>query len=284
MTLKCTVALAGSLVLFQTTVRAQEFEGVMEQRSFEVAPDVLELVLGDAMWGPDEISTARAAFDVPVERYLEFEGQGVEVTDLKLYFKSGRLRSEFLSQGRLVGFQIMDMTSGTLRMANADSRTYFEWTSEDVAKIRASIQESLQEAGVDPEWAAQVQAQLMGEVTETGRSATINGMEVQAIEILGDESVTQGWYADDAFGVSAIVMKLGEYANAQYGGDPEADPSDVVWERGIPVLIQTFQLYESELSVEEITSVSRESVPDEMFAIPSDYELTPNPFADLIGE
>jgi len=242
---------------------AQQFEGVIKQRSITVSMGVLEELGFDV---------SEAMFDVPVERLLalqdELGPEDMTVADEEIYIKGSLVRAD-ASDMEGEGYVIIDMDQGVWRMVQPDKQMYIEMTAADLERMRGMM------AGMGPEDEGEGEKP---EARDTGLTKTINGMACKAYDVETEEGTTRVWVSQDDVWVSQddgdLVSSFARFSDKirqmTFMGDDELDPSMIVAQHGFPVLVQTlphdtYSMYE----VEVVVSVERRPVPDEMFAIPA---------------
>jgi len=237
-------------------VLAQQFEGIIKQRSITISMGVLEEL---------EFDLSDAMFDVPVERLLalqdELGPEDMTVTDEEIYIKGSLVRAD-ASDMEGEGYVIVDMDQGVWRMVQPDKQMYIEMTAADLERMRGMM------AGMGPEDEGEGEKP---EARDTGLTKTINGMACKAYDVETEEGTTRVWVSqDDGDLVSSFARFSDKIRQMTFMGDDELDPSMIVAQHGFPVLVQTlphdtYSMYQ----VEVVVSVERRPVPDEMFAIPA---------------
>ncbi len=247
--------LAGALVLTAPPlVLAQQFEGVIKQRSISISMAALEGL---------EFDLAEAMFDVPVEQLLalqdELGPEDMTVTNEEIYIKGSMVRAD-ASDIEGEGYVIIDMDQGVWRMVQLDKQMYIEMTAADLDRMRGMM------AGMGPEEEGE-----KPEARDTGLTKTINGMDCKAYDVETEEGITRVWVSqDDGDLVSSFTRFSDKIQQMTFMGDDELDPSMIVAQHGFPVLVQTlphdtYSMYQ----VEEVVSVERRQLSDELFTVPA---------------
>jgi hypothetical protein len=261
---------AGAMVLAVTlpgTARAQDFEGVIKQRTITVAEEALYELLAAGEEEPEEIGP-EAVFEIPIERIVALSGtDAVEVEELSYYMKGDQIRIDDAGGG-FGGYALMDFESGAFRLVQPERQMYLEITKADIEELQTRYGDM----GMDEGERSDVQVRALGVSKE------INGMTCSAYEILTDGEVTQAWVTEE---LKDLVDAFSSFMDRMEAlGMDEEDSEDVevmelIKEHGFPVMEQTFREYGSwgaEYEIKEIMSVERKSVQEELFAVPADYE------------
>lgn len=246
--------LAGALALAAPRpVLAQQFEGVIKQRTISISMAVLE---------EREFDLSAAMFDVPVEQILalqdELRPDDMTVIDEEIYIKGKMVRAD-ASDEEGQGYVIIDMDQGVWRMVQPDKQMYIEMTAADLDRMRGMM------AGMGPGDEGE-----KPEARDTGITRDINGMACKAYDVETEEGITRVWVSRDDSDLASSFTRFADKIRQMAFMDDELDPSMIVAQHGFPMLVQTlphdtYSMYQ----VEEVVSVERQSVSDELFKLPA---------------
>ncbi len=263
-----------ALSFIQVETYAQDFEGVYRQRTIQVSSDATYEVLGEAIYeGPEQI--VNRLVDVSSDEVLGASDADIE--SLVVFVKGSFMRAQQDLPGEPQGYQISDMAAGATWMVNVPERTYLEFTQEDAERMAAQAQEMMGEMGIDQEQLEEYKAAMEEERSDTesqsrplGRSADVNGVSATAHAYADDQEVVVGWCAPDEKGFVAAMKQLIETS-------PMADEEQSVkdWlcpDASLVVRSLRYDVYSGDLEVDELLSVSRESVSDELFKVPAGFK------------
>jgi len=231
---------------------AQQFEGVVKQRTISVEKYALE---------DGGFDMSEAIFDVPTERILalreELEADGVmTVEETQMYIKGNLIRTDMETEDG-PAYVTMDLEQGIIRMFQPNERMYIEWTKEDMERMKAMV----------PDMGG---ASEQSEPRETGLSKSINGMSCVAFDIDMDDGVTRVWVSKDNAQLVKAFAGLMESISSMGMDEEETDGSALVAKHGFPVLM--LRLDYDMYTIEETLSVDRQSVSDDLFTPPAGYK------------
>lgn len=256
----------------------------MVQRNVELDSERLYDVVGDMMY-ENPIVVARQLFAIPVADLLDQLGEDADVTTVQILVKGNRVR-----MGSEDGYMLMDLDTGTVQMVDGPGRSYFEYTREMIEGAEAAANAQLEAMGIDPDEEYEMDSQFdmddpfvddngdpMGEVIGTGVTRKIGGMTATSVETAGWESVSVSWCADENEMLVDAFAKLVE-RTAFMAEDDEEEGDDDECPEGIPVLSQRYSPDMMTYSVEEVVSVSFESLDDGLFVIPDGFRKKDSPF------
>lgn len=262
------LTLAGALALATPPlVLAQQFEGIIKQRSITVSMGVLE---------ERGFDVSEAMFDVPVERLLalqdELRPEDMTVTDEEIYIKGNMFRVG-ASDMEGEAYVIVDMDQGIWWMVQTDKQMYMKMTAADLDRMRGMM------AGMGPK-----DEGGKPEARQTGLTRTINGMASKAYDVDTEDGTTRVWVSqddDDLF--SAFTRFADTMRQMTFMGDDGLDPSMIVAQHGFPMLVQelphhTYGMYQ----VEEVVSIERRQLSDDLFTVPADFQK--RTMADMMQE
>jgi hypothetical protein len=253
MRMKATLTLLAPMILaVPSAAIAQQFEGVVKQRTISVQKYALE---------DRGFDISEALFDVATERILalreELEADGVmTVEETEVYIKGNLIRTDMATEERPV-YATMDLDQGIMRMVQPNEQMYMEWTKADMERMKTMMPD-------------------MGGVAETsepratGQTRTINGMTCVAYDIETDDGTTRVWVSKDNAQLVKAFAGLMESVGAMSMEEDETDESMLVAKYGFPVLMLRlgYDMYE----IEETLSVDRQSVSDDLFTPPAGYK------------
>lgn len=233
-------------------VVAQDFEGVVKQRTLSIESYALE---------DKGFDVSEAIFDVPLERILalrdELEADGtMKVEEATVYVKGNMIRSD-METDEGPAYVTMDLGKGVIRMFQPSEKMYIEWTKEDMERMK-SMMPSMGGASEQPE------------PRETGLTKTINGMTCRAYDVETDDGMTRVWVSKDNAQLVSAFAALMESVSSMAMEDEETDASARVAKYGFPVL--TLQLGPDTYEIEETLSVDHQTVSDDLFTPPAGYK------------
>jgi hypothetical protein len=231
---------------------AQDFEGVVKQRTLSIESYALE---------DKGFDVSEAIFDVPLERILalrdELEADGtMMVEEATVYVKGNMIRSDMETEEG-PAYVTMDLEKGIIRMFQPTEEMYIEWTKEDMERMKAMMP-NMGGASEQPE------------PRETGLSKSINGMNCVAYDMETEEGATRVWVSKDNAQLVKAFAGLMESVSSMTMDEEDTDPSALVAKYGFPVLM--LRLGYDTYSIEETLSVNRESVSDDLFTPPAGYK------------
>jgi hypothetical protein len=209
MRMKATLTLLAPMILaVPSAAIAQQFEGVVKQRTISVQKYALE---------DRGFDISEALFDVATERILalreELEADGVmTVEETEVYIKGNLIRTDMATEERPV-YATMDLDQGIMRMVQPN---------EHVAET--------------------------SEPRATGQTRTINGMTCVAYDIETDDGTTRVWVSKDNAQLVKAFAGLMESVGAMSMEEDETDESMLVAKYGFPVLMLRlgYDMYEIE--------------------------------------
>jgi hypothetical protein len=249
---RLSMLLAMLVVAMPSLTVAQNFEGVVKQRTFSIESYALE---------DKGFDVSEAIFDVPLERILalrdELEADGaMRVEEATVYVKGNMIRSDMETEEG-PAYATMDLENGVIRMFQPSEKMYIEWTKEDMERMK-SMMPNMGGASEQPE------------PRETGLSKTINGMHCVAYDIDEDEGATRVWVSKDNAQLVSAFAALMESVSSMGMDEEDTDPSALVAKYGFPVL--TLHLGYDTYEIEETLSVEHQSVSDDLFTPPAGYK------------
>ena len=246
-------ALLGAMAVAAPSVApAQQFEGVIKQRSIAVSLQALV---------EQGFDVSEALLDVPVERLLALRGDelfrqdAMTVTEETIYVKGNLLRSDGTDEEG-PSWTTVNLERGIFRMFRPSEKMYMEMTKEDMEQMRAMG------GGAPSE---------QPEIRETGLTRTINGMKCTAYDVETDEGITRVWVSQDYPKLVSFFLQLSE----SFIMDEEVQAAMLVAKHGFPVLEQRLpHSISKRYSIEEVLSAERQSVSDDLFTPPAGYRKT----------
>ncbi|UCC82133.1 MAG: DUF4412 domain-containing protein [Gemmatimonadota bacterium] len=246
---------------------AQGFEGTIETRAASLSEAALKYLLGPAGEG-DEFD-ASGIFDVPIAQIIETAPElgEIEVDALIYHFKGTVMRVDGGLEGEMPGYAILDFGAGWFSLVNPAEQMVLEMTSEDFEQLKAMTAE---EEPTEPRAKPQVRP--------LGRSKEVIGMHAEAFEVKSEDETTIAWVTKDLSDVVEVFLEL-ESRMKSMGmfeeGDKDTEVFLLLADHGFPIVEQTLTRYpwgEYAYEISAVISVERTSLPDDMFAIPEDYE------------
>jgi len=252
---------------------AQQFEGVIRIRSVSLHSDQVDQLLSDLANGTDEDQdeemseeqyrqrTAAKLLGVSMDAVFQFarESDG-DITEIALYVRGGKIRQEITETGapRMVG--LVDLDARTFLLLNMDERYYVDM---------GQLVETLRDA---PAQGAGQPAPGRPAARDRGKTATVGGMPCREYEVTTDEAVIVGCVASGQRPLERAVRAFAERTQAAFSGgeDQGYDDEDALWEQGLPVRTQRFNL-ETGYDAEEIVAVERKPIAADQFVVPAGF-------------
>jgi hypothetical protein len=299
--------LAGAFLLLPAALLAQGFEGVVEQRSFELQGEALNPLL-DAVEGDEEYEYDETAeepteedelrdFMALVDKLLALpldqvravvpsdDAVGTSSSDaMTLYLKGTKVRAEIGGLGGF-GYFLMSAEKTGFTLVNPQQKFYVEYTPE-------AMDEALREMGLDPSDSGPTaeKPEKQARIRSLGVTKEINGVRADAYRVEGDGVVIVGWVTDEYGDLRRTMEKLVEQLQRMSPEDEsDADAEDLLWEKGVPVLVQKIEWSKSwdmfgvdSYEVTEVVSVERKSLSGDLFKVPAGY--TKKTLAELYGQ
>jgi hypothetical protein len=226
---------------------AQDFEGVVRQRTIEVYLDAL---------ADQGLDVSSALFEISIDEILalrsRLEADGsMTVSEDEILIKGHLMRMDASDQESGPGYATIDLRAGVTRMVSLDEGMYIEVTRADLEQM----------GGFGGEFESDPPT-----VTETGRTRTINGMNATAYEVSSSDGESLIWVSNDDPELTRSFGQLVEGVSSMSMEDA-ADPAVMVLEYGVPVLVQAldYDMYR----IEEVMSVDRRSVSGDAFDPPT---------------
>lgn len=186
-------------------------------------------------------------------------GQPARNGTMTIYIKGAKAKIE--NMGPSVS-EIVDIDSGKIFMINATQKTVMVMSAENMKQFAGLMGQS----GA----AANISAQ------KTGNSKTINGYSCEEYKITMSGMVSSETSAFISEEIDTQDMerfrKFSEDLSKQFGGLP----ANI---KGFPVVSDTKLTIMGKVvsSHTELASISKDSIPDSMFVVPSDYKVTEMP-------
>ena len=305
----CVGLLAGAFLLLPAAALAQGFEGVVRQRSLELQGEVIWQVL-DQLGGQEDDD-----YDESEEEWTEEDEQRYmrEMVDKLLalslddvlatlrpedaelgystfdestfYLKGSMLRAESGGDDGGFGYFLVNAKETAVTLVNPGEKYYVKWTREDMDGLLADM-------GLDPSATEPAAERRQApRIQSMGTAREINGVRAEAYRVEEDEAVTIGWVTDEYGELRASLKSIVERLEAMNTEDDDSDSEadDLLWEKGVPVLIQTVGWGEglsgpsvSSYEVQETISVERKSLSADLFKVPADY--SEKSLAELYGQ
>lgn len=258
------VALAG----LACAAPAAAFEGTVTQRVVAITPDGLRALLGDQV-------DAAAAFAMPEAKLVQAirdAAPGVQQVISTIQVKGRMFRVDMKVNGQPASL-LVDSASNRTLILLPEARQYVEWTAADRAAMAKQLADEQAKSGVKPTPFPQPSLKALG---RTGR---INGELSEEFEAREDERVSIGWVSKAH---PELLQALRDAAKAQQGPRPtRPSPMEVFAERGLPMLVKTFENGRYEQT--DLARIVPGPLSDALFAIPEGYTRgvvgTPTPAA-----
>jgi hypothetical protein len=244
--------LAATVLALPTVAMAQQFEGVIRQRTISVETYALE---------DRGFDMSDAIFDVATERILalreELEADGaMTVEEIEVFIKGNQIRTD-METGEAPGYATIDLDQGIMQMVYPSEQMFMEWTKADMERMRAMM----------PDMG---DASQPGEPRATGQTRMINGMTCVAYDIATDEGTTRVWVSNDNAQLAKAFAGLLETVSAMEMEEGETDESMLVAKYGFPVLM--LRLGYDTYEIEETISVNPQPLRNDLFTAPTGYK------------
>ena len=276
----------------------QDFEGVIRERTLELYDqDLYDLLWADAEDEPEfDTETewfryaAESLFQIPMERILA--NASGDVAEITMWVKGNKIRFDDSQAESGGAYTVFDIDTKTTTMVVPGTRSYFQFTSEEV---EAATREMMESMGIDPDEVADMEDYEFeyGDDMEGGinlesilrplnRTEEVNGLQASVFQAEAGQEIGLGWCAQDITGIRSAMTKMAAQLD-QFGDDEESGggPSaeDLLCEDALPVRVQVLIFDEMvgglRFSMDETLSVERTSVDDGLFVIPEGYTRTP---------
>ena len=271
------VLLAMTWLLLPSATQAQDFEGVIEQRTISLDNDALAELMSDFEETDIEDEAkymrwmAEQILAIPVDELTQ--SGAAELEEMTLYVKGEKIRTDIQGDEMPFDYMIMDSKSGTMLMVSEAGKFYVEWSAE-------AMQELMGGMGVDQDMMEKASGKPAGrpEIRALGKTEDVNGVQCEAYMIEHEGRFTVGWISKEHQDLHESFKAYAEKMESMYGED-EKGSSDLLWEKGLPVRIQTlyggyhggyyggFDSYE----IEDMVSVERKSISSDLFEVPAGY-------------
>lgn len=269
------VASALALVVVAPALRAQNFEGTVHYRQISVTENgVLNLLGADPQ--SREALDPQQLFAVPIDKVLDLKKTSeddVDVQDITFQMKGTKLRVESPQ-----GYAIMDIKTGITWLVSPQSKSYIEFTTEDMKAaqkqaqaMREQAMKSLPEAQrkkVEEEQASAAKA----DIQELDRSQTVNGMKATAYEFKKPHEISVGWVTQEHNDLTDAFRAFAEWSK-QFGEEQDQgeDAEMALTKYGLPVRTQTLYQDSGGYDVTDMLSVESHPVSEEVFKLPEGY-------------
>jgi len=286
-----------AFLLIVPVVSAQDF--IINQRQIRVGGEALYELLGDDLYGESETAVAKQLFAMPSEDFLQQRGSDVDIIETKIYFKGTHIR-----MGDETQYSIVNMETGTVQTVNEQEKSYMEWSKKDSEEMEAKIEAQMLAAGYSAEDIEKMREQManqtdeyedyeedyddydeeydddedVGEAIGTGVVAEINGRSAVSHESSSYGVVTVTWCSLDDFALYESFKKIAESAATLMMDDEEEASDEIVCEDGLPVREQTFDVMNNSYVIDDMISVSEESLSDDLFQVPAGFTKQALPF------
>lgn len=228
---------------------AQDFEGTVKFRTLTVESDGLYEALGDAAYDDDGI-TAKEVLDIPMERVEQL----AEIQDMTYWIKGRKLRIDGPEY-----FAVMDMDERVMRTFQPSQKIYMEISLAQLEQMGQGM-DDLADAEAESSEA---------EVRSLGDTRTINGMKATGYEVRAGGELSRGWVTEEHGALIESIRRIMELAAVGEEEDDD-DALSLLAEYGLPILVQTYDGYET-YDIEEILTVEAGTVSDDLFDIPAGY-------------
>ena len=264
----------------------------LTHRQIRVDGEALYELLGDDLYGESETAVAKQLFSMPSEDFLQRRGSDVDIIETKMYFKGTYIR-----MGDETQYSIVNMETGTVQTVNEREKSYMEWSKKDSEEMEAKMEAEMLAAGYSAEDIEKMREQMenqtdeyeeyeedydddedVGEAIGTGVVAEINGRSAVSHESSSYGVVTVTWCSTDDSGLYEAFSKLARSAATLMMDDEEGDSDEIECEDGLPVREQTYDVMDNSYVIDEMISVSEESLSDDLFRVPAGFAKQALPF------
>ncbi len=289
---KAVLAGAVSLAVWlaPSAILAQDFEGVIQERTISIedmALDDLVNQLMEEMYADQEMDeeeewteeaeieemrkVAAQIFSIPMDRLMDMARSGdAELMDMTLYIKGSKMRADVKQEGSPFSYMISDVNSGVVLMVSEPGRYYVKWSADE-------MKEQMKAMGIDPSETGEEEAGEGPRLREVGETMDINGMRCTAYEVLQDGELTRAWVTTEHKGLQKTISSLSKSLAKIFGEGEDSGSSadELFWEKGMPV--RTQQVYGgmmmgfSRYEVQDIISVESKSLSNDIFEVPAAY-------------
>jgi hypothetical protein len=245
------------LGLVPVSARAQGFEGVVHSREIAIDGQWLARQLDSV--NPNPVALLSRTPDELLALARQHNALH-SVLEVEYDIKGQRLRINGVSgidSTEAGNYTVLDFQRGVFRMVRPADRTYVETTADQLRELARATQDSL--------GARQSSAVLQ----PLGQTRRLLGVQCEGYRIQASDRATVAWVSD-AFGdLAQTFRQFGAYTRSLAGADGQ-DPTELLAEKGYPVVVTTLTT-DGEISVQEVTMVRAEAVPDARFAAPAGF-------------
>jgi hypothetical protein len=285
--------LAGAFLLVPAVVLGQSFEGIVTQRTVEIKDDPLYRLMfrlqprdQEMDYDPEKEWTVEddlRELEKDAERLMalsvdEIRG-AVEPQDEQLG-DANVSETRMLLKGSMVRMEpggpayfLLNLGTGETTIVNTYGKYYIKWSAEELERMAG---ESNLGAGDEDAGAGEAKP---ARIEPVGATKEINGLRAEAFRVRTENTITMGWVTDEHGDLRASFEKVADRFGLQGSEDePGSDAEDLLWEKGVPVLIKTFSLDVGDdeararaYEVSEIVSIERKSLPADLFKVPAGY-------------
>ena len=304
----CVGLLAGAFLLLPAAALAQGFEGVVKQRTLELEGEAIWRVFdqlggqedeeydeSDEEWTEeDERRQLQEQVDkllaLPLDELLAMvRPEDAELgystfNESTFYMKGPMLRVEMGGETGGFGYFLVNANETAVTLVNPGEKYYVKWSPDDMDAMLADmgLDPNAMEAAAEPSEAPRIRS--------LGTTREINGVRAEAYRVEEEGAVTIGWVTGEYGELRASMKKIAERLEKMSPED-ESDSAaeDLLWEKGVPVLIQTVDwsdglggLSVGGYEVTEVVSVERKSLAADVFKVPAGY--TEKSLAELYGQ
>ena len=270
------VASALAIAVVAPALPAQSFEGTVHYRQISVSDNGVRNLLGTDPQSRDAVDP-QELFAVPIEKVLDLKETSeddIDVQDVTFQMKGTKLRVESPQ-----GYAIMDIKTGITWLVSPQSKSYIEFTTEDMKaaqkQAEAMREEAMKNLPEDARKKIQEQEKASAaspDVRELGRSGTVNGLKAAAYELKKTNEVSIGWVTQEHKDLTDAFRAFAEWSKQFSAEQDRSDNAEMTLTKyGLPVRTQTLDQTSGGYDVTDMLSVDAHPVAEDLFQIPDGY-------------
>lgn len=293
----CTSLLATTLLTLllvaPVPVGAQNFEGVIQQRTVTVGEEGIYQILGDHdydRWAEEEARIeeiedpeayqaawhdlgrrqARDRLDrlaaLSTEELLgRAGGSEVEQTESTIRIKGDLMRVDEPGGDT---YQVFDARERIIWAVMPARRQYLRM---DLDEMMARVRQQMEAMGIDPDAIEEGEAEAPT-VRQLGQRREVQGVDASAWEVTSEDEVLLAWVTEAFPGVQATLALFVESISDL---EEEQDPEILLFQHGVPMRVHTMSVTDwgpGSYELEETVSVERKGLDASLFEVPAGFQ------------
>ena len=263
------------IVCYVSSAVAQTFTGVIQQRSFSVPYSLLVRISGELPANP---TPEHEAYGLDPQKVLRMaapewfkaaKDAGEEINETTTTIQVGKtgLRVDMQSAAENASY-ILRPDKGVMWLVMPRDKKFIEMDFREAGKLVPKADA----AGRPAEKPGASAAAATSSYRKTGESATINGIPCERYVLKNEEGFQELWLTTQFGDLRHVFEEVASTIAASVGQDPATiyDAEDRL-PAGMPMLSKRLSPG-TELEVDEVKSIHRETVAPEWFEIPVGYQ------------